>query len=159
MSDTTGVADVGRLINVEADLAEEGAVGAERVVDPALDVDEFVVAVVLVEDRRRGHEAVVVVVAAIRHARAETDAVDVVDQFGLAFRMPIEALDTEFGLYWQQLYSRTPVISPNTAPIPRVRPMMSSVAPARAPSARPTIAPTMIAIVVLRPISVADSGR
>lgn len=34
------------------------------------------------------------------------------NQFGLAFRMPIEALDTEFGLYWQQLYSRTPVISP-----------------------------------------------
>ena len=37
---------------------------------------------------------------------------DKMNQFGLAFRMPIEALDTEFGLYWQQLYSRTPVISP-----------------------------------------------
>lgn len=35
-------------------------------------------------------------------------------QFGLAFRFPVEAADTEVGVYYQQLHSRTPIISVKT---------------------------------------------
>jgi len=44
--------------------------------------------------------------------------------YGLAFRFPVSALDTEFGVYYQNLSSRTPIISIKTGqPLPAPNPL------------------------------------